>query len=126
MFGSMHCMHRDIFFLRLCAELQPTLCGDYFNEELGIRSKVRRVGRTIFRSIVSNLTKGKVEARSCIDYYQDGLINENIKLLKEILRKKSAPDADVSEIVNQLDAAAGVLKYNYRNHLGYGEDEDGF
>lgn len=45
-----------------------------YNDEIGIGNNVRRVGRTVFRSIVAHLTKGQLEARSCIDYYQDALI----------------------------------------------------
>lgn len=41
-----------------------------------------RVGRTVFRLIVAYLTKGQLEARSFIDYYQDALVNENMMLLK--------------------------------------------
>lgn len=58
-----------------------------FNEELGIGKSVARVGRIVFRSIVSYLTKCQLEARSCIDYYQGTLINENVNLLKDIVAK---------------------------------------
>lgn len=84
-----------------------------------------RVGRTVFRTIVSYLTKGRLEARSCIDYYQDSLVNENVKLLKEIVNKETDPGRDHSEIPKRLDAVAGFLKYNYRNHVQY-ESEDGY
>lgn len=74
---------------------------------------------------MSYLTKGRLEARSCIDYYQDSLINENVNLLKEIVRKETDPGIDHPEMPKMLDAVAGFLKYNYRNHLRY-ESEDGY
>lgn len=63
-------------------------------EELGIGLKVRHVGRTVLRKNVPYLTKGQLEARSCIDYYQDALVNENTSLLKEILKMETDPNSD--------------------------------
>lgn len=96
-----------------------------YTNELGVGSNVRRVVRTVFRKITAYLTKGQSEARSCIDYYQDALVNENIKVLKEIIRKDCEPDWGYSETMKRLDAVGGFLKYNYRNHLRM-ESEDGF
>lgn len=86
---------------------------------------MRRVGRTVFRAIVTYLTRGRLEAKSCIDYYQDDLFNENFKLLNENVRKESDPSEDHSAIPKRLDAVAGFLKYNYRNHMRH-NDADGF
>lgn len=91
-----------------------------FNDEMGGGNKARRVGRTVFRQIVAYLTKGQLEARSCIDYYQDALVNENISLLKE-----TEPNDDNSILERRVDAIAGFLKYSYRNHLQY-DGDDGF
>lgn len=90
-----------------------------YNREMGIRNNVDRVGRTVFRSIVSYLTKGQLEARTCIDYYQDSLVNENVKLLKEIIKKECDPSMDHSLVLKRLDAITGFLKCNYANHLQY-------
>lgn len=73
--------------------------------------------RTVFRAIVAYLTKGQLEARSFIDYYQDASINETVKLFMEIIRKESDPSTDHSCVLKRLDAVAGLLKYNYTNHL---------
>lgn len=46
-----------------------------FNQEIGIGNNVSRLERTVFRTIVAYVTKGQLEARSCIEYYQDALVN---------------------------------------------------
>lgn len=84
---------------------------------------MHRVGRTVFRAIVAYLTMGQLEARSCIDYYQDSFVNENIKLLKEFLNKKIDPELDHSNVEKSLDAVGGFRKYNYRNHLKYSSND---
>ena len=96
-----------------------------YNLELGLRSGVARVGRTVFIQIASKLTCGQVKERESIDYYQHALVFENMNNVMSMVENecRSISSESLSELKRKCEGMINFLKYMYTSHLSLEHDD---
>lgn len=96
---------------------------NYGRESQLFSANTKKVGRTLFCSIVSRLTKGDIKQRACVDYKLHALEYENVSTINRIIEDHVREMKDRRQLKKQLNAVKEYLKYSYVTHVKRSDDD---
>lgn len=89
----------------------------YAKDKAGFPTIVKKVGRTLFCEIVSELTKGDVKQRACVDCKLHNLVYENSDIIKRIIDNNVRDIKKRKQLRKKLKGVCEFLKYSYITHF---------
>lgn len=83
---------------------------------------VKMISKSLFLSILNQVTSHSEKKSNSVDYYDDILINETVHTLRKIVQDIVAP-ARKRELIDLLEIMQNFLKHQYNGHVMRKDDE---